>query len=123
MLQRTLLVCAALMLALGISAQAQTITGHIVDETGEDLIGASVAVKGTSKGSVTDFDGRFTIEDAPSNGTLVISYIGFETQEIVINGKNHFEITLVEERSQLSEVVVVGYGTLKKKPGSSTCIA
>lgn len=104
LLQRALLVCAALMLALGISAQTLTVTGHIVDEAGEDLIGASVAVKGTSNGSVTDFDGRFTIENAPSNGTLVISYIGFETQEVAINGQNHFEITLAEERSQLNEV-------------------
>ena len=122
LLQRTLLVCAALMFALGISAQNQTITGHVVDESGEDLIGASVAVKGTSKGSVTDFDGRFTVENAPSNGTLVISYIGFENQEIAINGQTHFEITLVEERSQLNEVVVVGYGSLAKKEISSSVV-
>ena len=122
MLQRALLVCAALMFALGISAQTLTVTGHIVDETGEDLIGASVAVKGTTNGSVTDFDGRFTIENAPSNGTLVISYIGFETQEVAINGQNHFEITLAEERSQLNEVVVVGYGSLAKKEISSSVV-
>ena len=122
LLQRALLVCAALMLALGISAQTLTVTGHIVDEAGEDLIGASVAVKGTSNGSVTDFDGRFTIENAPSNGTLVISYIGFETQEVAINGQNHFEITLAEERSQLNEVVVVGYGSLAKKEISSSVV-
>jgi len=122
LLQRTLLVCAALMLALGLQAQTLTVTGHIVDETGEDLIGASVAVKGTSNGSVTDFDGRFSIENAPSNGTLVISYIGFETQEVAINGQNHFEITLAEERSQLNEVVVVGYGSLAKKEISSSVV-
>ena len=117
-----LLVCAALMFALGISAQTHTITGHVVDEAGEDLIGASVAVKGTSNGSVTDFDGRFTIENAPSKGTLVISYIGFETQEVAINGQDHFEITLSEERSQLNEVVVVGYGSLAKKEISSSVV-
>ena len=117
-----LLVCAALMFALGISAQTHTITGHVVDEAGEDLIGASVAVKGTSNGSVTDFDGRFTIENAPSKGTLVISYIGFETQEVAINGQDHFEITLAEERSQLNEVVVVGYGSLAKKEISSSVV-
>ena len=122
LLQRTLLVCAALMCALGISAQTMTVTGHVVDETGEDLIGASVAVKGTSNGSVTDFDGRFTIENAPSNGTLVVSYIGFETQEVAINGQSHLEITLNEERSQLNEVVVVGYGSLAKKEISSSVV-
>ena len=103
LLHRTLMVCAALMFALGISAQTMTVNGHIADESGEDLIGASVSVKGTTNGSVTDFDGRFTIENAPSNGTLVISYIGFETQEVAINGQNHFEITLAEERSQLND--------------------
>ncbi len=122
MLQRALLLCAAMMLALGISAQTLTLTGHIVDETGEDLIGASVAVKGTSNGSVTDFDGRFTIENAPSNGTLVVSYIGYETQEVSINGQSHLEIILVEERSQLNEVVVVGYGSLAKKEISSSVV-
>ncbi|MBR7011386.1 MAG: carboxypeptidase-like regulatory domain-containing protein, partial [Muribaculaceae bacterium] len=122
LLHRTLMVCAALMFALGISAQTLTVTGHIVDETGEDLIGASVAVKGTTNGTVTDFDGRFTIDNAPSNGTLVISYIGFETQEVAINGQNHFEITLNEERSQLNEVVVVGYGSLAKKEISSSVV-
>ena len=122
LLQRALMVCAALMFAMGIQAQTLTVTGHIVDEAGEDLIGASVAVKGTSNGSVTDFDGRFTIENAPSNGTLVISYIGFETQEVAINGQNHLEITLNEERSQLNEVVVVGYGSLAKKEISSSVV-
>ena len=122
MLQHTLLVCAAMMLAFGISAQTMTVTGHIVDETGEDLIGASVSVKGTSNGSVSDFDGRFTIENVSSNGTLVVSYIGYETQEVLINGQNHFEITLAEERSQLNEVVVVGYGSLAKKEISSSVV-
>ena len=122
LLQRALMLCAALMFALGISAQTLTITGHIVDEMGEDLIGASVAVKGTSNGSVTDFDGRFTIDNAPSNGTLVVSYIGYETQEVAINGQSHLEITLAEERSQLNEVVVVGYGSLAKKEISSSVV-
>ena len=92
--------------------QANGITGTVVDENGEPVIGASVVVKGTTNGTITDFDGKFQLSDA--SGTLVVSYIGYQTQEIAINGKKTFQITLKEDSEILDEVVVVGYGTQKK---------
>ena len=92
--------------------QANGITGTVVDENGEPVIGASVVVKGTTNGTITDFDGKFQLSDA--SGTLVVSYIGYQTQEIAISGKKTFQITLKEDSEILDEVVVVGYGTQKK---------
>ena len=90
------------------------IKGLVKDADGEALIGASVVVKGTSIGTVTDMDGNFILE-VPQNGTLVVSYIGFLTQEIKVNGKNNINITLKEDSQTLDEVVVIGYGAVKKK--------
>lgn len=86
----------------------------VKDADGEALIGASVVVKGTSIGTVTDMDGNFILE-VPQNGTLVVSYIGFLTQEVKVNGKNNINITLKEDSQTLDEVVVIGYGAVKKK--------
>lgn len=71
-------------------------------------------VKGTTNGTITDLDGKFTL-DAPDNGTLVVSYIGFTTQEVLINGKTTFQIKLGEDSKALEEVVVIGYGTRSKR--------
>ncbi len=90
-----------------------TITGTINDENGIPLAGASVVVKGTTTGAVADFDGNYTIQ-APSNATLVFSYVGYKTIEIDINGKSTINANMQEDASQLDEVVVVGYGTQKK---------
>ena len=92
----------------------KTVKGVIVDETGLPVIGANVVVAGTTNGTVTDFDGNFTLE-APDNGTLEISYIGFLTQQISLKGKTDFRITLREDSQKLDEVVVVGYGTRSRK--------
>ncbi len=86
-----------------------TITGMVSDQNGP-LPGASVVVKGTTQGTQTDFDGNFTIE-ADSDAVLVISYIGYATQEIAVDGNTTINVILVEDASQLEEVVVVGYGT------------
>lgn len=91
-----------------------TITGTINDENGSPLPGASIIVKGTTNGTQTDFDGNYTI-DAPSDGTLIISYIGYQTQEVAINGQSRVDLNLAVDASQLDEVVVVGYGTQQKK--------
>ena len=90
-----------------------TITGTISDETGP-LPGASVLVKGTTNGTQTDFDGNYIIE-APGDATLVISYIGYKTQEIAVDGNNNINVILLEDASRLDEVVVTGYGTQAKK--------
>lgn len=94
--------------------QTGTVKGQVVDSTGEPVIGANVQVKGTTNGVITDLDGNFTITGA-GKGTLVVSYIGYKTQEVAIQGKEtNLRIVLKEDSELLEEVVVVGYGTQKK---------
>lgn len=88
-------------------------TGTITDANGEPIIGASVQVKGTHDGAVTDLDGRFSLSNVPKNATLLISYVGFTTQEVTWKG-SPLKIRLTEDQQSLNEVVVVGYGTQKK---------
>lgn len=90
------------------------ITGVIKDERGEAIIGASVKVKGGSLGTVTDVDGKFTL-DIPQGATLVVSYIGFTTREIRVGDRTSFDIVLGEDNKLLDEVVVVGYGVQRKR--------
>lgn len=97
---------------LGFS-QTIEITGTVLDGSKMPIIGASVLEKGTTNGIITDFDGNFNLSVSP-NGTLSISYVGYKTQEIPVNGKTRFNVTLVEDTELLDEVVVVGYGTMKK---------
>ena len=115
---RLLMLLAVVFFALDISAQA-TINGHVQDETGEAIIGASVVVKGSTNGTVTDFDGNFQLK-CENGATLVITYIGFVPQEV--KAKNNLDITLKEDVAQLNEVVVVGYGSLAKKEISSSVV-
>ena len=92
--------------------QNTTISGTVVDSNGLPVIGANVMIKGTSNGTITDVDGKFTLNDA--TGTLVVSYIGFQNQEIKIGNKKILNIVLKEDTELLDEVVVVGYGSVKK---------
>lgn len=92
--------------------QTGTVHGTVVDQSGEPLIGVSVLVKGTTTGTVTDLDGNFSLE-AASGKTLVVSYVGYRTQEIVVKGSS-LKITLREDQQNLDELVVIGYGTQKK---------
>ncbi len=94
-------------------AQKITVTGTVIDPEGEPLIGASVLVKGETLGTATDFDGKFTIQ-APSDGTLVFSYVGYDTQEIAIAGRTVIDVKMAENSVMLGEVVAIGYGTVKK---------
>jgi TonB-linked SusC/RagA family outer membrane protein len=89
------------------------ITGSVVDAMGP-VIGASVVEKGTTNGTVTDFDGNFTLNVKPG-ATIVVSFIGFETQEIKVGNQDNFQITMKDDNAVLEEVVVVGYGVQKKK--------
>lgn len=89
------------------------ITGSILDETGEPIIGANVVQKGTTNGTMTDLDGAFSL-NVPNNATLVISFIGYNSMEVNVAGKSKITVTLKEDTQKLEEVVVVGYGTQKK---------
>lgn len=91
-----------------------TVKGTIKDETGEPLSGVSIVVKGTTTGTISDLDGAYTITVPNSNSTLVFSFIGFHTQQIVVGGKTSIDVVLVEDAKALEEVVVVGYGTMRK---------
>ena len=95
------------------SGKKVKVRGVIKDETGEPIIGATVRVKGQSEGTVSDFDGNFTL-DVTDGNTLQISYIGYQTQEFAVGKQHHFSIVLEEDKKILNEVVVIGYGTQKK---------
>ena len=95
-------------------AQEVTISGNVKDSNGEPIIGASVLEKGTTNGIITDFDGNFNLI-VNSNSILSISFVGYKTQEINVNGQTSFNIVLSEDTEVLDEVVVVGYGVQKKK--------
>lgn len=95
------------------SGKKVKVRGVIKDETGEPIIGATVRVKGQSEGTVSDFDGNFTL-DVTDDNTLQISYIGYQTQEFAVGKQHHFSIVLEEDKKILKEVVVIGYGTQKK---------
>lgn len=95
-------------------AQKITITGTVKDANGESIIGASVMEKGTSNGTITDLNGKFSISIVAKK-TLVISYIGMRTTEIETNTKKHFDVVLEEDAKALDEVVVIGYGSVKRR--------
>ena len=103
----------AMLMPLSLLAQDIKVQGVVKDQTGETVIGATVMQKGTSNGTVTDFDGNFSLT-VPSNATLTISYIGFATQDIAVNGQTDLQIVMKDDSQTLSEVVVVGYGTMRK---------
>ncbi|MDR1161252.1 MAG: TonB-dependent receptor [Tannerellaceae bacterium] len=95
-------------------ADLKKITGIVLDESGEPVAGANIIVKGAASGIITDMNGEFQLE-VPANAVLVVSYIGYNPQEISVKGKTSFEITLTENIQALEEVLVVGYGTIKKR--------
>lgn len=99
--------------AQSVSLQQRTVTGTVVDVTGEPIIGANITVKGTTIGTVSDMDGKYSVQ-ASSGSVLQVSYIGYLTQEIAVGNKSVINIRLVENQQALDEVVVVGYGTQKK---------
>ncbi|MCM4172316.1 SusC/RagA family TonB-linked outer membrane protein [Arenibacter sp. TNZ] len=96
-------------------SQTVNISGTILDNEGNPLPGASIVEKGTTNGTQADFDGNFSITVKDQNAVLVVSYIGFSTQDVVINGRSQLEIVLQEDSAKLDEVVVVGYGTARRK--------
>jgi TonB-linked SusC/RagA family outer membrane protein len=103
-----------LLMPMIVLAQDITVQGTVTDEAGETLIGATVQQKGTSNGTVTDFDGNFTLT-VPTNAILSVSYIGYTPKEIAVNGQTNLIIVLSSDDQMLNEVVVIGYGTMDKK--------
>ena len=93
-------------------AQTQYITGTVVDDFGEPIIGANIRVKGTTKGTITDLNGKFSLDVAPGQ-TIEVSFVGFSTQTVV--AASDMRIILQEDAQSLDDVVVVGYGVQKKK--------
>ncbi|WP_207424521.1 TonB-dependent receptor [Desertivirga brevis] len=104
-----------------IEAADQIIIGKVTDEKGEALIGVSVKIKGTNRGVSTNINGQFSI-DAPTDATLVFTYIGFQTKEVKVGGQKSINVILSQTNSQLNEVVVVGYGT-QRKASLTTAVA
>ena len=113
-LQRLFFVALFSALAIGAFAQNKTVSGTVLDKTGESVIGASVVVKGTTNGTITDFDGKFTLSNVPSNGTIQVSFVGYKTINVPVKGQSNLQIALEEDTETLDEVVVVGYGVQKK---------
>lgn len=115
LIQRAALLALLFVCLVPLSSLAQTIqlTGTVTDTKGETLIGASVLEKGTTNGCITDIDGNFTLTVAP-NATMVISYVGYVAQEVPLKGQKVLNVTLKDDTEMLDEVVVVGYGTMKK---------
>jgi len=95
-------------------AQGATVTGVVTDDEGEPLIGATVLVKGTTNGTSTDIDGNYSLAGVPAKATLVINYVGYNSQEIKVNGRSKIDVTLKANSAVLDEVVVVGYGQMKR---------
>lgn len=100
-------------IALTVNAQSIKVTGTVVDSSNEPIIGAYVKVKGTSKGAVTDLDGKYTI-DADKNATLEVSYVGMANQEVKIGNRSQINFVMKDDANDLNEVVVIGYGQVKK---------
>lgn len=95
--------------------QNGTVKGTIVDANGAPVIGATIRVKGTTMGVISDIDGNFTLDHTTTNATLQISFVGYQTQEIKLDGRNSVKVVLKEDSEMLDEVVVVGYGSMRKR--------
>lgn len=113
-LRKTFIALVALMLAIPAFAQNVDVSGTVVDDQGEPLIGVTVMVAGTSNGTATDLDGNYALKGVPSKGKIVFSYIGYASQTIDVKGRTTINVKMSEDSKALDELVVVGYGTVKK---------
>ncbi len=94
--------------------QIKSVSGNVTDSSGQPLPGVSIVIKGTTTGTITDFDGNFNLADLPDDATLVFSFVGMLTQELAVAGQKEFSIVLMEDAIGIEEVVAIGYGTMKK---------
>ena len=100
----------------GVKAQQKSdVSGVVKDKSGIPIPGATVVLKGSTIGTITDMDGKYTLTDMPADGTLLISFVGMRMQEVPIQGRLKIDVTLEEETIGLEEVVAIGYGTMKKR--------
>ena len=114
-MRKNLFIILMLLGSICLHAQQLNVTGKVTDSQNEAIIGASVVLKGTSKGVITDIDGNFVLNDVPADGVLQVSYIGYKNAEMPIKpSQNSYTIVLQEDNQMLDEVVVVGFGTQKK---------
>ena len=110
-----LLILALLLLKTTVFGQVRSISGTVSDElTKETLPGATVVIKGTTKGASTDINGKFTLEVGPNDVLLAITFVGYEPKEVSIGSQNNYSIFLTSSKIMLSELVVIGYGTVRK---------
>ncbi len=103
-----------------VTQQKASVKGQVKDANGEALVGVNVTVKGSQTGTVTDLDGNFVLPNTGTDATLVFSYIGFQRKEVNLDGKSTIAVTMVDDAKALSEVVVIGYGTMEKKQVTSS---
>lgn len=102
---------------------AQSVTGIVTGQDGIAIPGVNIIAKGTTNGTTTDFDGNYTINDVSENTTLIFSYLGFITQEVIVNGRTNVNVLLIADAQQLGEVVVLGYGQVQNKKELTTSVS
>lgn len=112
LIRKMMLALSAVLLSVSMMAQ-NSVSGVVLDPSGEPVIGANVMVVGSSLGTITDYDGQFTLS-CDGNATLEVSYIGYKLQQVSLNGRKQISVTLLEDNELLDEVVVVGYGSMRK---------
>lgn len=108
-----------LLFSVGLNAQTITVSGVVSDPSGEPLLGASILAQGTTVGTSTNIDGEYTINVAP-DATLVVSYVGYDTQNVPVDGRTSINVTMQENSVMLNEVVAIGYGTVKKSDATGS---
>lgn len=101
----------------------ETVSGTVTDQEGEPLIGVNVQIQGESTGTASDFDGHYTFQDVPSNAVLIFSYIGFQTVEIPVDGNSVIDVVMESDAQLLDEVVVVGYGTVRRQDVTGSIVS
>ena len=111
---RRAFVASALALFCFAAYAQQTVKGTVKDANGEPMIGVTIAT-GSGAGAVTDLDGNFTIQNASPSTVLNISYVGYKSQQVKVGSQSNFNIVLQEDNTTLEDVVVIGYGTMKRK--------
>ena len=114
LIRRSSLMILMTLLYLTAYAQQRQITGTVKDASGEPMIGVNLLIQGTTNGTITDLDGKFTLKDVTDKEILVVTYIGYQTQKIAVGARSNFQIVLTDDSKALDEVVVVGYGVQKK---------
>lgn len=117
--KKFLFLMVGLLMAIGVNAQSITVSGTVTDPMGEPLIGASVLAEGTTTGASTDIDGNYTLKVAP-NAVLVVSYVGYDTQRVAVDGRTTVNVEMKENSVMLNEVVAIGYGTVKKQDATGS---